>query len=64
MPRMFEKIYVKFGQHVKEGDPIVSLEQSLHSQHEEIYPLRAPFEGDVVQILHNEGEYVDISQGQ
>jgi RND family efflux transporter MFP subunit len=47
---------------VKEGAPIVSLEQSLHSKNEEIYPLRAPFEGDVVQILHNEGEYVDVGK--
>jgi multidrug efflux pump subunit AcrA (membrane-fusion protein) len=53
------KLYVTLGQKVKEGDPVVSLEQSLRSQHEEVYPLRAPFDGTVVQILHSEGEYVE-----
>lgn len=56
------KIYVKIGDHVKAGDPIVSLSQSLRSN-EEIYPLRAPFDGTVVQILKTEGEYVEGASG-
>ena len=53
-----KKIYVKLGQKVKKGDPVVSLEQSLGGVHENVFPMRAPFDGTVVQILHGEGEYV------
>jgi multidrug efflux pump subunit AcrA (membrane-fusion protein) len=54
-----KKLYVKIGDHVKAGDPIVSLTQSLTAAHEEVYPMRAPFDGVVVQVLKTEGEYVD-----
>lgn len=54
------KVYVKIGQKVHAGDPIVSLGQSLKGRaEEEVYPMRAPFDGTVVQILRTEGEYVD-----
>jgi cobalt-zinc-cadmium efflux system membrane fusion protein len=53
------KIYVQIGDHVKEGQPIVSVAQSLRGSSDDIYPLRAPFDGTVVQILKTEGEYVD-----
>lgn len=51
------KLYVKIGDQVKEGDPLVSLAQSIRSN-EEIFPLRAPFSGTVVQVQKQEGEYV------
>jgi multidrug efflux pump subunit AcrA (membrane-fusion protein) len=54
------KIYVKVGDHVKPGDPIVSVAASLLNTGEEIYPLRAPIEGVVVQVLKAEGEYVEM----
>jgi multidrug efflux pump subunit AcrA (membrane-fusion protein) len=55
------KLYVQVGQHVKVGDPIVSLTQSLNGEHEDVHPMRAPFEGVVVQVLRVEGEYIDIT---
>lgn len=57
-----KKIFVELGQQVKEGDPIISLEQSLNGVHEVVYPMRAPFNGTVVQILHGEGEYVETAK--
>lgn len=56
-----KKIYVKLGQEVKTGDPIVSLTQSLREFAETSYPLRAPFPGTVVQIGKSEGEFVEQS---
>lgn len=54
-----KKIYVDIGQQVKANDPVVSLTQSLNGSREEIYPIRAPISGTVVQVLKMEGEYVD-----
>lgn len=53
------KLFVKIGDEVKAGDPVVSLAQSLRSSSEENYPLRAPFNGTVVQVLKTEGEYLE-----
>jgi multidrug efflux pump subunit AcrA (membrane-fusion protein) len=58
------KLYVEIGQHVKEGDPIVSVAQSLRGSDEDVYPMRAQFAGTVVQVLKTEGEYVDAQGGQ
>jgi multidrug efflux pump subunit AcrA (membrane-fusion protein) len=55
-----KKIYVQIGDQVKTGDPIVSVTQSLRGN-EEVYPMRAPFPGTVVQILRSEGEYVSTT---
>ncbi|WP_413291037.1 efflux RND transporter periplasmic adaptor subunit [Bdellovibrio sp. HCB337] len=52
-----KKIYVKVGDKVKVGDPIVSVAQSL-SNFEQTFPLRSPISGRVVQVRKNEGEYV------
>jgi multidrug efflux pump subunit AcrA (membrane-fusion protein) len=52
-----KKIYVKVGDFVKSGEPLVSIVQSLQSI-DPIYPLLAPFSGTVVQVLRSEGEYV------
>ena len=53
------KIFVKIGERVKPAAPIVTLSQSAHSDGDETYPLRAPFDGTVVQVLRTEGEYVE-----
>jgi multidrug efflux pump subunit AcrA (membrane-fusion protein) len=53
-----KKIYVKVGDLVRMGDPIVSVVQSLASA-AEVYPIRAPFPGSVVQVLRSDGEYVE-----
>ncbi len=58
-PGYVEKIFVSIGQHVKKGDPIVTLVQTLTGAREEAYPMRAPFDGIVSQILKTEGEYVE-----
>ena len=52
-----KNLYVKMGEQVKKGDPIVSVVQSLQST-DTVYPLRAPFPGKVVQVEKSEGEYV------
>lgn len=58
------KLYVKVGSQVRSGEPIVSFSQSLRELETEIYPLRAPFSGTVVQVLKTEGEYVEQQSTQ
>jgi multidrug efflux pump subunit AcrA (membrane-fusion protein) len=50
-------IFVKVGDHVKPGQPLVSVAQSLQSS-EPVFPLRAPYEGTVMHVNKHEGEYV------
>ncbi len=57
-----KKFFVKLGDEVKEGTPILTLSQSLRGIAEENYPLRAPFPGRVVQVLKSEGEYVETGK--
>jgi multidrug efflux pump subunit AcrA (membrane-fusion protein) len=52
-----KEIYVKNGQKVRRGEPLVSVVQSLASP-EAVFPMRAPYDGTVVQILKSEGEFV------
>jgi multidrug efflux pump subunit AcrA (membrane-fusion protein) len=52
-----QKIFVKIGDTVKEGDPLVSITQSLQAT-ESVYPIRAPFGGTIVQVLKTEGQFV------
>lgn len=58
------KIFVKIGDKVKAGDPIVSISQSAHGSADDIYPLRAPFPGTVVQVYRTDGEYVELKNSQ
>ena len=58
------KIYVHVGQTVREGAPIVKITQSLKENDAEIFPLRAPFSGTIVQVLKKEGEYADPQNTQ
>lgn len=51
------KLFVKIGDQLKAGDPIVSISQSLVSS-DPVFPLRAPFPGTVVQVEKAEGEFV------
>lgn len=52
-----KKLYVKVGQKVKPGDPIVAVAHSLQSR-DPVFPLRAPFKGTVVQVGKAEGAFV------
>ncbi len=52
-----QKLYVKLGQKVKKGEPLVSIVQSLNAG-DESFPIRAPFDGTVVQLLKTEGQFV------
>lgn len=51
------RLYVTVGQKIRAGDPVVSVVSSLTSP-EEIYPIRAPFGGIVVDVPKSEGEFV------
>ncbi|MCB9072344.1 MAG: efflux RND transporter periplasmic adaptor subunit [Bdellovibrionaceae bacterium] len=52
-----QKIFVKIGDKVKSGDPLVSVSQTLQVT-ENVYPIRAPFPGTIVQVLRTEGEFI------
>lgn len=52
-----QKIFIKIGDKVKSGDPLISVSQTLQST-ESVYPIRAPFSGTVVQLLKTEGQFV------
>lgn len=52
-----KKLFVKIGDKVSQGDPIVSVVQSLQSS-DNSFPLRSPLTGVVVQVAKSEGEYV------
>jgi multidrug efflux pump subunit AcrA (membrane-fusion protein) len=53
------KIYVRVGDLVKEGAPLVAISQTAHHVGEELYPTRAPFAGTVVQVSKSEGEFIE-----
>lgn len=57
-----KKLFVRLGDNVKDGDPVVSLVQSLRDSGTDVFPLRAPFSGSVVQVLKSEGEYVETGR--
>ncbi len=52
-----KKIFVKIGDSVKPGDPLVTIVQSLQSG-DGSFPLRSPLNGRVAQIEKSEGEFV------
>ena len=52
-----KKLFVKIGDKVKQGDPIVSIVQSLQSD-DSSFPLRSPLTGTIFQIEKSEGEFV------
>jgi len=52
-----KQVYVKIGDQVKPGDPLVSVSQSLQST-DQVYPIRSPLKGTVVQVEKSEGEFV------
>lgn len=58
-----QKIFVKIGDTVKAGDPLVTFSPSL-SANETNYPVRAAFTGRVSQILKTEGESVSETGDQ
>ncbi len=51
-----KKLFVKQGQKVQAGDPILSIAQSLQAA-ENVFPIRAPFTGTVTQLIKNEGQF-------
>jgi multidrug efflux pump subunit AcrA (membrane-fusion protein) len=51
------KLFVKTGDHLKAGDPVVTFSPSL-SGNESNFPIRTGFAGTVTQVLKTEGEYI------
>jgi multidrug efflux pump subunit AcrA (membrane-fusion protein) len=58
-----KKLYVKVGDKVKTGQPIVSVAQSLLGA-QPVFPMQSPLNGYVVQINRAEGEYVRESDNR
>lgn len=56
-----QKLYVKIGDRVKKGDPIVVVRPEVPSGGDEIFPMRSPLAGTVVQVLKDEGEYAEAT---
>lgn len=54
------KIFIKLGDHVKANDPIASVGTTLMTN-DQVFPLRAPFAGQVVQVNKDEGEFIKES---
>lgn len=54
---------VKVGDKVVEGQPLVKIAQTMDQPLNQIYPLRAPFEGVVTQVLRREGEFINETSG-
>jgi multidrug efflux pump subunit AcrA (membrane-fusion protein) len=52
-----KKLFVQVGDRVKQGDPLVSIVQSLQNG-DGSFPLRSPLDGVIVQIGKTEGEFV------
>ena len=50
------KIYVGLGDKVKAGDPVVKI---TPGGDDDAFPLRAPYDGVVVQVMKTEGQYVE-----
>lgn len=51
-----KKLFVKLGQVVRANEPLLSVAQSLQAN-ENVFPIRAPFEGTVTQVLKSEGQF-------
>jgi multidrug efflux pump subunit AcrA (membrane-fusion protein) len=52
-----QKLFVKLGDSVKAGDPIASVATSL-TTNEQVFPLRSPISGKIVQLPKTDGEFV------
>lgn len=50
-------LHVKVGDEVEKGDPLVSVVSSLQST-DPVFPLRSPFDGTVVEVPKEVGEFV------
>lgn len=57
IPGTITEVYVKQGQQVQEGDPLVVLEAMKM-----LNEIRAPFAGEVKQLLVEKGQHVTKSQ--
>lgn len=60
-----KKLFVKVGDHIREGAPVVAIAQTIGKSggDDETFPLRAPLTGRVVQVWRDEGEYVGAAPG-
>jgi len=56
------RYHADVGEKVKTGQSLVTFTQTLRGAGEEPFPMRSPFDGRVVQRLHEEGEYVETGK--
>lgn len=55
------KVYVKVGERVNAGDPLVAFSQSLGNS-EQLFPVRASYPGVITQVFRSEGDYVSEAE--
>jgi multidrug efflux pump subunit AcrA (membrane-fusion protein) len=53
-----KKLFVKVGDRVKTGDPLITVVESLSVNTEDVFPIRAPMNGEIVEIKAAEGQNV------
>lgn len=51
------KLYVKIGDRVKQGDPLIGFSANLSDQ-EQIFPIRAAYPGLISQVMKLDGDYI------
>ncbi len=51
-------VFVRIGDKVKQGDPLISITETLNVIGHEVYPIRAPFVGMVTQVFASVGQNV------
>lgn len=56
------RYHATVGTRVKTGQPLVTFTQTLRGAGEAPFPMLSPFNGRVVQKLHEEGEYVETGK--
>lgn len=53
-----KNVFVRIGDKVRQGDPLISIAETLNVINHEVYPIRAPFAGTITQVFAATGQNV------